>query len=171
MRFSRNAAIASFDSSDFSCAVKASDSHCICPAISTDGRRNSSRVHRKPRTGITTLHRVLAMDLQFQGLEYWLIDNPMPRPPREAWAANPLFKRAVDELDALSRSAGDEGSESDHRRRGVRMPAAHAAGFSLDRLDHQREHSELPAMVARPGHRDDVASLSRQPAADRPARA
>ena len=56
-----------------------------------------------PRTGTTALHRVLSMDPQFQGLEYWLIDNPMPRPPRADWDANPLFKRAVDELETLYR--------------------------------------------------------------------
>lgn len=56
-----------------------------------------------PRTGTTALHRVLAMDPQFQGLEYWLIDNPMPRPPRDRWASHPMFRRAVDELEALYR--------------------------------------------------------------------
>lgn len=56
-----------------------------------------------PRTGTTALHRVLAMDPQFQGLEFWLIDNPMPRPPRSEWDANPLFRRAVDELETLYR--------------------------------------------------------------------
>lgn len=56
-----------------------------------------------PRTGTTALHRVLAMDPQFQGLEYWLIDNPMPRPPRDAWEADPLYQRAVEELETLYR--------------------------------------------------------------------
>lgn len=56
-----------------------------------------------PRTGTTALHRVLSMDPQFQGLEYWLINNPKPRPPREAWAADPLFQAAVDELETLYR--------------------------------------------------------------------
>ncbi|MDB5972469.1 MAG: hypothetical protein JWQ90_4919 [Hydrocarboniphaga sp.] len=56
-----------------------------------------------PRTGTTALHRVLAMDPQFQGLEYWLIDNPMPRPPRARWESNTLYRRAVDELEALYR--------------------------------------------------------------------
>jgi hypothetical protein len=56
-----------------------------------------------PRTGTTALHRVLAMDPQFQGLEYWLIDNPMPRPPRASWESNPLYRRAVDELETLYR--------------------------------------------------------------------
>lgn len=56
-----------------------------------------------PRTGTTALHRVLAMDPQFQGLEYWLIDNPMPRPAREHWADHPQFRRAVGELETLYR--------------------------------------------------------------------
>lgn len=56
-----------------------------------------------PRTGTTALHRVLAMDPQFQGLEYWLINNPMPRPPRDTWAREPLFQLAVEELETLYR--------------------------------------------------------------------
>ncbi|MGH8446338.1 MAG: sulfotransferase family protein [Solimonas sp.] len=56
-----------------------------------------------PRTGTTALHRVLAADPQFQGLEYWLIDNPMPRPPRAGWDSDPLYRRAVDELETLYR--------------------------------------------------------------------
>lgn len=56
-----------------------------------------------PRTGTTALHRVLSMDPQFQGLEFWLIDNPMPRPPRASWADHPLFRRAVEELETLYR--------------------------------------------------------------------
>jgi hypothetical protein len=56
-----------------------------------------------PRTGTTALHRVLAMDPQFQGLEYWLIDNPMPRPAREHWESNPLYQRAAEELETLYR--------------------------------------------------------------------
>lgn len=38
-----------------------------------------------PRTGTTALHRLLSFDPQFQGPELWLIDSPMPRPPRNQW--------------------------------------------------------------------------------------
>ena len=44
-----------------------------------------------PRTGTTALHRLLAADPAHQGLELWLIHAPQPRPPRETWAADPLF--------------------------------------------------------------------------------
>jgi hypothetical protein len=53
-----------------------------------------------PRSGTTALHRLLALDPQFQGLQTWLTDAPMPRPPREAWDAHPMFQRAVRALEA-----------------------------------------------------------------------
>jgi len=45
-----------------------------------------------PRTGTTALHRLLAADPAHQGLEAWLAEVPQPRPPRETWAANPVFQ-------------------------------------------------------------------------------
>jgi hypothetical protein len=44
-----------------------------------------------PRTGTTALHRLLTADPAHQGLELWLTQAPQPRPPRESWAANPVF--------------------------------------------------------------------------------
>jgi len=44
-----------------------------------------------PRTGTTALHRLLAADPAHQGLAMWLAEVPQPRPPRETWAANPVF--------------------------------------------------------------------------------
>lgn len=44
-----------------------------------------------PRTGTTALHRLLAADPAHQGLELWLTLVPQPRPPRSAWAADPVF--------------------------------------------------------------------------------
>jgi hypothetical protein len=44
------------------------------------------------RTGSTALHRLLAADPAHQGLEVWLARVPQPRPPRETWAANPVFE-------------------------------------------------------------------------------
>jgi len=45
-----------------------------------------------PRTGTTALHRLLAEDPAHQGLEVWLAEVPQPRPPRSAWADNPIFQ-------------------------------------------------------------------------------
>lgn len=46
-----------------------------------------------PRTGTTALHRLLCADPAHQGLEMWLTQMPQPRPPRDTWAANPLYQR------------------------------------------------------------------------------
>ena len=45
-----------------------------------------------PRSGTTALHRLLTADPAHQGLELWLAEMPQPRPPRETWAANPVFQ-------------------------------------------------------------------------------
>jgi hypothetical protein len=61
-----------------------------------------------PRTGTTALHKLLAVDPQFQGLEGWLLNAPMPRPPRETWESHPQFQEAVEQIvrrDRLSTSA------------------------------------------------------------------
>jgi hypothetical protein len=51
-----------------------------------------------PRTGSTALQKLLAVDPQFQGLEYWLSTGPEPRPPRETWATNVQFQRQAEVL-------------------------------------------------------------------------
>jgi hypothetical protein len=53
-----------------------------------------------PRTGTTALHKLMAVDPQFQGLQNWLANAPMPRPPRESWGDNPHFQAMVAELEA-----------------------------------------------------------------------
>lgn len=53
-----------------------------------------------PRTGTTALHRLMAVDSRFQGLQSWLLDSPMPRPPRETWAKIPEFQKSVAALEA-----------------------------------------------------------------------
>jgi hypothetical protein len=53
-----------------------------------------------PRTGTTALHKLMAVDPQFQGLQGWLIAAPMPRPPRATWESNPLFQNAIERLAA-----------------------------------------------------------------------
>ena len=45
-----------------------------------------------PRSGTTALHRLLTADPAHQGLELWLAELPQPRPPRDTWAANPVFQ-------------------------------------------------------------------------------
>jgi hypothetical protein len=46
-----------------------------------------------PRTGTTALHRLLTADPAHQGLEMWLTQAPGPRPPRDTWADNPVFRQ------------------------------------------------------------------------------
>jgi len=58
-----------------------------------------------PRTGTTALHKLLAEDPQFQGLEKWLTVFPMPRPPRAQWVANPLYQSVTAGLEAFFASA------------------------------------------------------------------
>src|SRR5215813_5666025 len=45
-----------------------------------------------PRSGTTALHRLLTADPGHQGLELWLAEAPQPRPPRETWGDNPVFR-------------------------------------------------------------------------------
>ncbi len=47
------------------------------------------------RTGTTALHKLMGVDPQFQGVENWLTAAPMPRPPRDTWAQDPNFLRAM----------------------------------------------------------------------------
>src|SRR5262245_6190983 len=54
-----------------------------------------------PRTGTTALHKLLSMDPQFQGLERWLTETPMIRPPRERWETLPAFRATVSNLEAF----------------------------------------------------------------------
>jgi hypothetical protein len=60
-----------------------------------------------PRTGTTALHKLLAVDPQFQGLQTWLIGAPMPRPPRESWAQNPRFQEMLESLKLRFASTPD----------------------------------------------------------------
>jgi hypothetical protein len=51
------------------------------------------------------LHKLLALDERFQGLENWLVHAPMTRPPRPTWASNPYFMAAEERLAARTRTA------------------------------------------------------------------
>jgi len=54
-----------------------------------------------PRTGTTALHKLLSMDPQFQGLERWLTETPMVRPPRETWETLPAFRATVANMEGF----------------------------------------------------------------------
>ncbi len=54
-----------------------------------------------PRSGTTALHQLLASDPQFQGIEHWLVEAPMVRPPRGEWAAQATFHEASERAEAL----------------------------------------------------------------------
>jgi hypothetical protein len=60
-----------------------------------------------PRSGTTALHKLLALDPQFQGLQTWLVDAPMARPPRETWASHPMFQRSVQAIQARHAASPD----------------------------------------------------------------
>ena len=54
-----------------------------------------------PRSGSTTLQRLLAQDPGVQYLTPWLGNTPMPRPPRETWDANPWYQMTKQALDGF----------------------------------------------------------------------
>jgi hypothetical protein len=61
-----------------------------------------------PRTGTTALHRLMAVDRRFQGLQTWLLDSPMPRPPIETWKSYPQFQATVAALEAQYAAAPEK---------------------------------------------------------------
>ncbi|MEW9856560.1 sulfotransferase family protein [Novosphingobium sp. M1R2S20] len=67
-----------------------------------------------PRTGTTALHRLMAVDQRFQGLQTWLLDSPMPRPPIETWSDYPQFRRTAAQLEAQY-AAAPEHRAAHHR--------------------------------------------------------
>ena len=50
----------------------------------------------------------MAVDARFQGLQSWLIDNPMPRPPIETWRDYPQFQKTMAMLDVQHMAAPDQ---------------------------------------------------------------
>jgi Sulfotransferase family len=50
------------------------------------------------RTGTTALHRLLGADPAHQGLHLWLAEFPQPRPPRDTWESNPLYRQLDDQF-------------------------------------------------------------------------
>jgi hypothetical protein len=45
------------------------------------------------RTGTTALHRLIGADPAHQGLHMWLAEYPQPRPPRETWESDPVYRQ------------------------------------------------------------------------------
>lgn len=54
-----------------------------------------------PRTGTTSLQRLLAKDPGCQYLVPWLGNAPQPRPPRDTWEADPMFQATHAGLEML----------------------------------------------------------------------
>jgi hypothetical protein len=53
------------------------------------------------RTGSTALHYLMGQDPGRQSLEYWLAQNPRPRPPRGRWESYTEYRQSVAEIDAM----------------------------------------------------------------------
>ncbi|MCC6847350.1 MAG: aminotransferase class III-fold pyridoxal phosphate-dependent enzyme [Deltaproteobacteria bacterium] len=70
-------------------------------AAAADAVRRPIVVLGLVRTGSTALHHLLAQDPSVQVLEYWLAARPRRRPPRAAWEAEPAFRAAAAEIDAM----------------------------------------------------------------------
>lgn len=72
-----------------------------------------------PRTGTTALHRLMAIDPRLQGLQTWLLNTPMPRPPRESWESQPAFQRTVDAIMARTAAAPERHAAHQSAAEGV----------------------------------------------------
>ncbi|MGE0385936.1 MAG: sulfotransferase [Gammaproteobacteria bacterium] len=68
------------------------------PAALTRPIRRPVIITGVPRTGTTALQKLMSLDPQFQGLEMWLTDAPMVRPPRDSWESYPQFQAMVARL-------------------------------------------------------------------------
>ena len=62
-----------------------------------------------PRTGTTALHRLLVADPAHQGLELWLSQVPQPRPPRSAWADDPVYQMIASSIARHSKTRPEFG--------------------------------------------------------------
>lgn len=72
-----------------------------------------------PRTGTTALHRLMAIDPRLQGLQTWLLNTPMPRPPRESWESHEAFQRSVEKIAARTAQAPDRKAAHQSAAEGV----------------------------------------------------
>ncbi|MET0238309.1 MAG: sulfotransferase [Sphingobium sp.] len=83
-------------------AVRAMKNH---PGFDAAAIRSPVVITGVPRTGTTALHRLMAVDQRFQGLQSWLLDAPMPRPPIDQWDRHPEFHKSVARLEARNLAA------------------------------------------------------------------
>jgi hypothetical protein len=60
-----------------------------------------------PRTGTTVLHKMLAQAEGTQAPELWLLQSPIPRPPRERWRDEPGYERCEERLRLQSGNSPD----------------------------------------------------------------
>lgn len=58
-----------------------------------------------PRSGTSALHRLLAVDPQFQGLQRWLAAAPMVRPPVSEWSRHPAFQASKADTDTFNKES------------------------------------------------------------------
>jgi hypothetical protein len=79
------------------------------PAVLERTLRSPLVIVGVPRTGTTILHNLLWQDPQFQVLEHWLIDQPVPRPPVETWKDYPGYQ-----LADVRQSAEDQAQRQKH---------------------------------------------------------
>ena len=75
------------------------------PGFSRHAITNPVVITGIPRTGTTALHKLMAVDERFQGLQTWLLDTPMPRPPKGSWNRYPAFHRTAAILEARYKAA------------------------------------------------------------------
>ena len=58
-----------------------------------------------PRSGTSALHKLLALDPQFQGLQRWLARAPMVRPPTGDWERYPEFQVCKAETESFNKES------------------------------------------------------------------
>lgn len=58
-----------------------------------------------PRSGTSALHKLLAVDPQFQGLQRWLARAPMVRPPYAEWERYPEFLACKEETESFNKES------------------------------------------------------------------
>lgn len=88
--------------SNLSARLKAVDGFARHPEAMKRPIRRPLIVTGIVRSGTTALHKLLAMDRQFQGAEHWICAAPQPRPPRTSWQDNADFERARVAMDAMA---------------------------------------------------------------------
>jgi hypothetical protein len=79
-----------------------------------------------PRSGTSALHRLLAVDPQFQGLQRWLSAAPMVRPPLREWSQHPAFQACKAETESFNKESPEFASAHEE--------AAHAVDECMEVL-------------------------------------